>query len=363
MWDVIVVGGGPAGAIAAKKCAEQHLKTLLLEKKRLPRDKVCTGMVMSPLAQNTLKQEFGEIPREVLTTPQELSGIWFHMAGAGDEQLKVAMPLTWRRDLDYWLVEKARKAGVQVWDMTKVATVVENPGEYLVKLNRGNRREEINGKFVIGADGGASAVRKCFFPLLKVHYVLGYRECYKVDMGLDKEHWHVFTTPELAPYYFSLIHKGDFVVIDLGTRAKMLRESIDQAHRILAKDFGFKPEWQPLWRDACNEPALYHDLLSGSFLPAKGNALLVGDAAGLPLPISGEGIGMALKSGLLAATAVIEANNKDRIAEDLYLDPLKGLLSNLQELYTWTKNILREQDKGRRYLMLKDAWKRAMGVS
>lgn len=69
MWDVIVVGGGPAGAIAAKKCAEQNLNTLLLEKKKLPREKVCTGMIMSPMAQDSLKQEFGEIPREVLTTP------------------------------------------------------------------------------------------------------------------------------------------------------------------------------------------------------------------------------------------------------------------------------------------------------
>jgi flavin-dependent dehydrogenase len=49
MWDVIIVGSGPSGAIAAKKCAEQNLKTLILEKKKLPREKVCTGMIMSPM--------------------------------------------------------------------------------------------------------------------------------------------------------------------------------------------------------------------------------------------------------------------------------------------------------------------------
>ena len=39
MWDVIVIGGGPGGAMAAKKCAQENLKTLILEKKKLPRSK------------------------------------------------------------------------------------------------------------------------------------------------------------------------------------------------------------------------------------------------------------------------------------------------------------------------------------
>ena len=363
MWDVIVVGGGPAGAVAAKKCAEQNLRTLLLEKKQLPREKVCTGMIMSAMAQNTLKQEFGEIPREVLTTPQHLSGIWFHLAGAEDQQLRINMPLTWRRDLDYWLIEKARRAGVQVWEMAKATTVIENLREYRLKLKRENKEAEVVGKFIIGADGAASVVRKCLFPILKAHYAIGYRECYRADLGLDKSHWHLFTAPELAPYYFSLIHKGEFMLIELGTKGKMLGKSVNQARHVLAKDFGFELDWRPLWRDGCVEPVLYHELLSRSFLPAKDNSLLVGDAAGLILPISGEGIGMALKSGLLAATAVIEASKKNEKAEKFYLDPLGELLSKLQELYRCTKKILEERDNSQRSLLLKEAWQKAMSIS
>lgn len=61
IFDAIVVGGGPGGAVAAKRCAEKGLTTLLVEKKKLPRDKVCTGMVMGDWAHEIIRSEFGEI--------------------------------------------------------------------------------------------------------------------------------------------------------------------------------------------------------------------------------------------------------------------------------------------------------------
>jgi flavin-dependent dehydrogenase len=59
-WDVIVIGGGPGGALAAKKCAENGFKTVLLEKKKMPRDKCCSGMVMGVWGQEIKRQEFGD---------------------------------------------------------------------------------------------------------------------------------------------------------------------------------------------------------------------------------------------------------------------------------------------------------------
>ena len=277
------------------------------------------------MAQNTIKDEFGEIHREVLTTPPYLSGICFHLMGAENQQLRLRMPLAWRRDLDFWLIEKAQQAGVQVWEDTEVTNITEYPQEFLFNLNRENKEAEARGGFIIGADGAASVVRKCLFPELKVQYVLGYRECYKIDLGLDKLYCHLFFTPEMAPYYFGLIQKGEFTLIELGTRAKEIEKLMNQIRHTLTKEFGFKLSGEPLWRDTCVEPVLYRELFSGSFLPARGNSLLVGDAAGLILPVSGEGIGTALKSGLLAAISVIEASENNIKADSLFVGKLKDL--------------------------------------
>lgn len=360
MWDVVVIGGGPGGAMAAKICAQENLETLILEKKKLPRRKVCTGMIMSPMAQNAIKQEFGEIPTEVLTTPNSLIGIWCHLPRDESYKIRIGMPLTWRRDLDYWLIEKARQAGAHVWEKSKVTLISEKPQGYLIKLIREDKEIETKGRFIIGADGAGSIVRKSLFPQHNVKYALGYQECYKVDLGLDKNYWHLFLMPELVPSYFSMIHKEEFMLIELAARTRELEKLLlKQAHYTLEKTCGFEVE-QPLWHGACIEPVLYHELFSGSFLPAKGNGLLVGDAAGLLLPISGEGIGAALKSGLLAAASVIEAKKKNHQASDIYLGQLTGLKSKLQELYSGAKKMFAQKGENQRMSILKEAWEKAL---
>jgi flavin-dependent dehydrogenase len=79
VYDVIVVGAGPSGSLIAKKCAEIGLKTLVLEKRRLPRDKVCSEMMMGPVAHALIKEEFGDLPKKVLAQPSHLSGYFLHV--------------------------------------------------------------------------------------------------------------------------------------------------------------------------------------------------------------------------------------------------------------------------------------------
>lgn len=361
-WDVIIVGAGPGGSSVAKRCAQHGLKTLLLEKRQLPRDKVCSGMLMSFMTQNIVRQAFGEIPEDILTTPPYLSGIMLHVPGLKDAKVNHKMPLAWRKDLDYWMSQKAQEVGVEVWDGASVTELVTDIDGYTVKLKTAKETKEIKGRFIIGADGAASIVRRALFPNLKVAYSQNYRECYHGQLGIDKEYFHYFFYSPNDPNSFGIHHKEGVFLIELGTRMGQLKQRIHQAKEILLKEPGFKPENQPLRRDGCLSPvSLYRELFSGAFLPARENALLVGDAAGLAMPLTLEGIGTAIKSGLLAADSIIQANKRNEKAAKFYLAEMAGVTSTLKGLYPLYAKIREQASKGGEYLL--DAFKEAVKAS
>jgi flavin-dependent dehydrogenase len=334
MYDVIVVGGGPGGSVAAKRCAQGGLKTLLIERKKLPRDKVCSGMVMGPWARDIIQQEFGTIPLEILADPCRLSGHMMHVPGTQPQRIMCKTPLAWRKDLDFWMIQIAREDGVEIWEEAKVIEVSQKAGACTVTMMQGKTPQELKSRFVIGADGGASAVRKSLFPLLKVQYSVPLRECYEGALDLEKDYFHWFFPKQRSRPRFGLNHKGDCFLIE-GSGIKELRNEINQ---ILAQ-YGFDPNKIALWKDGCLIPRLHEALISGSFSPAKGNILLIGDAAGLLFPITFEGIGTALKSGILAADSVTRSAKEGSEAAGIYLQEIKPIVKIIRNLHSWNKKL------------------------
>ncbi len=341
MYDVIVVGGGPGGSVAAKKCAQGGLRTLLLERKKLPRDKVCSGMVMGPWAQDIIQQEFGKIPLEILADPCRLSGHMMHVPGTQPQRIMCKTPLAWRKDLDFWMIEIAREDGVEIRERARVIEVNQKAGACTVRMMQGKTPRLLKSRFVIGADGGASAVRKSIFPLLKVQYSVPIRECYDGALELEKDYFHWFFPKHRSRPRFGLNHKGGCFLIE-GSGIKKLRNEINQ---ILAQ-YGFNPNKIALWKDGCLIPRLHEALISGSFSPARGNILLIGDAAGLLFPITFEGIGTALKSGMLAADCVARSIKEGREVAGIYLRELKSILQTIRSLHSWNKKLEQEAAKG-----------------
>jgi geranylgeranyl reductase family protein len=338
MFDVIVIGAGPAGSVAGKRCAEQGLRTLILEKKELPRDKVCSGMLLCRLAKTLVEEEFGQLPREIVLA--NLSGLVLWVPNVGQRKIVADIPITWRKDLDYWMNQRAKERGAEIWDGTMVKKITANGDKCKVKLQKAGVEQELEARFVIGADGPNSVARKSLFPELQVSYTSAQRECYQGSLNLPKDYSYiVFPLQQYRPNFW-ISPKGECFTLEGG-----LRELKGEVRSILAA-YGFREE-KLLWKDACiNRALLYEHLSSGSFSPAKGNVLLVGDAAGLKNPLNGEGIHTALKSGLLAANSIVKAIRTGDAVSKIYIGELSSLLAALDLYYAKVEEIKKQVNKG-----------------
>lgn len=350
MKDVVVIGAGPAGSAAAKRCAEKGLATVIMEKDTLPRDKVCSGMVMGPEAKSLVQQEFGEIPQEVLSQPPGIKGHVFWVPGIGRQTLADAAPLTWRRNLDLWMNQRAEAAGVELRSGIRIVTMRPDGPGFQLLVESGEERNLLRTRYLIGADGGNSMTRGFLFPGLEVPYGHVYQECYQVPFNLEPGYLHWFYPLEFSPSFATAHHKDDLMVMDVSGAVGQLKELRNWFRQYLAREHGFDLNLSSVWEGGCLEPVLYRQLFDRTFLPASGNALLVGDAAGLLLPVSGEGIGAALRSGLAAAEAVAKASQSGEEAATVYLESLAPMLHTYREIAPGFKKIRAETKEGGRHL-------------
>jgi geranylgeranyl reductase family protein len=284
-FDAIVVGAGPAGSTSAALLARSGLSVLLLDRARFPRDKPCGGGITGRAAQLL---PFPVDPVVEHTVDRlELAASY---RGRFERRSKEPLVLmTQRSRLDAYLAERAVDAGVTFRDGIKV-TAVEGDGEAAV-VTAGRWRGE--SAVVIGADG-ANGVSARSLGLAPRTYCVAL-EGNLAHGAADAERYRGRAVIELGVVpggYAWVFPKGNHVNVGVagweaeGPRLREHLRRLLEQHRLppaLEAVRGFR---LPLRR-------------AGASL-ARGRALLVGDAAGLIDPLSGDGIYEALASARLA---------------------------------------------------------------
>ncbi|WP_405559813.1 geranylgeranyl reductase family protein [Streptomyces sp. NBC_01180] len=305
VWDVVVVGAGPAGASAAYAAAVAGRRVLLLEKAELPRYKTCGGGIIGP-SRDSLPPGF-ELPLR-----DRVYAVTFSMNGRMTRTRRskqMLFGLINRPEFDQGLVEEAQKAGAEIRTGAAVSRVeqhgsaVPDRRTVAVVLVDG---ETVLARAVVGADGSAGRIGAHVGVKMD-----------QVDLGLEAEipvpptvaeDWAGRVLIDWGPIpgsYAWVFPKGDTLTVGVisargeGAATKRYLEDFI-ARQGLA---GFEPSVSSGHLTRCR---------SEDSPLSRGRVLVCGDAAGLLEPWTREGISFALRSGRLAgewAVRVAEAHD------------------------------------------------------
>jgi geranylgeranyl reductase family protein len=313
--DALIVGGGPAGSTAARLLRLAGWNVAVLDRARFPRDKVCAGW-LTPAVFPLLDLTPAEYRATGLTL-QEITAFRTSVVGSRAIETRYPHVVSYairRCEFDTFLLQRA---GARVLEGTFVRTLRHDRGKWIVN-------DAIEAPVVIGASGH-------FCPIAR--HLRGHDDhtpivAKEAEFPISEDQTEVSgTMPELffcrdLQGYAWCVRKGNYLNVGIGRRGH-------QGFATYIKDFVSFLEQQRTVTDISNVRWHGHAYLGSGVgtMPVTGPGLiLVGDAAGLAYPESGEGIRPAIESGRLAAETLI-ANNGRCGMEDLqpYAETLRRL--------------------------------------
>jgi geranylgeranyl reductase family protein len=311
MFDVIIIGAGPAGCATALALQNSGLRVALIDKHIFPRDKVC-GDAIPGRAITCLKEIYPLFSDELAALDKKLitkSTACFYNNKKVEFNWVQEAYTSARMDFDNLLFSIVKnKTNTEIFENTEIKEIVKNEDGFVLQSR--NNKNTFKGTFIIGADGinGITAKKLAGYQIDRNHHVASVRAYYKNVDAVKETRTEIYFDKKYLPGYFWIFPLKDNVSnVGFG----MLSEDVAQKKINIKKSFydfierseTLKNKFHTAEQDGglmgCGLP------LGSKWVKMSGaHFILTGDAASLIDPASGSGIGNAVLSGKLAAEQV-----------------------------------------------------------
>ncbi len=330
-FDAIVVGGGPGGSAGTAFLAKKGLRVLLVDKAKFPRDKTC-GDGISGKSIKLLK-ELGMQKEIEKALHAKIYGVIF--SSPKGELLEVPIPKNQdaleygygsrRMVFDDILFQNAKKHAV-VWEEFEVTDLLKENGKAtgIVGKDKNKKEKIVRAPVVVGADSANSVVaRKAgLWKTDPKHLIVALRAYYKGVQGM-KGMIELHFLKSILPGYFWIFPLEDGIAnVGIGmTLEKKNKKKINLEEAMMnaiSNDPMFKERF---WKaEKASEIKAWNLPLATAHRPAvEEGVILIGDAASLIDPFTGEGIGNALLSGKIAAETIADCHSKKDFSKQALL--------------------------------------------